>query len=63
MLCIPLRAIYVQEAVEQLYRFSTRYFEDRDVECAERKESDVRDKMQHTVAILDSLKGKIHPLF
>lgn len=50
---------YVQEAVEQLYRFNTHYFEDHDVECAGRKERDVRDKMQQTIAVLDSLQGKL----
>ena len=47
----------VQEAVEQLYWLNTHYFEEHDVESAGKKEGDVRDKMQQTLATLDSLQG------
>lgn len=43
--------------MEQLYRFNTHYFENHSVECADRKQSDVRDKMQDALATLESLKG------
>ena len=43
--------------MEQLYTLNSHYFEDHGVECAGRKESDVRDKMQATLTTLESLKG------
>lgn len=48
-----------QEAVEQLYWLNSHYFESHDVECAGRKESDVREKMQETLATLDTLQDSL----
>ena len=47
----------MQEAVEQLYWLNTHYFESHDVESAERKDSDVREKMKETLSLLDTLQG------
>ena len=49
--------MYIQEVVGQLYWLNTHYFEEHSVESADRKDSDVREKLQQTLAILDSVQG------
>ena len=48
----------MQEAVGQLFKLNTHYFDDHAVECASKKDEHVREKMRQTLATLDSLKGQ-----
>jgi len=44
--------------VTKLLWFSNHYFEHHGVECAARKEEDVRQQMQETTSLLSKLQGK-----
>ena len=43
----------------RLYEFNNHYFEHHGVECAPRKEEDVRRQMQETTALLERLQGEL----
>ena len=48
-----------QEAVEKLYEFRDRYFEQHSLEEALQKNQHVEDKLNQTMVLLNGLQGKI----
>ncbi len=58
--CVYVRVCAcVQEAVTKLCEFSSHYFESHGVECASRKNDDVKQLLQETLAILDRLQREL----
>lgn len=55
--------LHAQDAVTKLYEFNNHYFEHHGVECAPRKEEDVRCQMQETTTLLDKLQGELYMCF
>jgi len=55
--------LHAQDAVTKLYEFSNHYFEHHGVECAPRKEEDVRCQMQETTTLLEKLQSELYMCF